>query len=77
MDKTLLEKIIDCVIMEESFFREQRAQVSFEYLLTAAFAIMLAISAAIVVEALKSLALQSQADLLTTRAKVIESIFSN
>jgi uncharacterized protein (UPF0333 family) len=63
--------------MKNLIFGEERAQVSFEYLLTAAFAIMLAISAAIIVEALKSLALQAQADLLSTRAKVIENIFTN
>jgi len=53
---------------------EERAQVSFEYLLTAVFAIMLAIGAAIVVETLRSLAIEAQADILSTRASVIESI---
>ncbi|MFA5125573.1 MAG: hypothetical protein WC462_01040 [archaeon] len=56
---------------------EEKAQVSFEYLLTAVFAIMLAISAAIIVETLKSLALQAQADILSTRARVIENIMTN
>ena len=55
---------------------EEKAQVSFEYLLTAAFSIMLAISAAIMVETLRSLALQAQADLLSIRSRVIENILS-
>ena len=54
--------------------REEKAQVSFEYLLTAVFAIMLAIGAAIVVETLRQAALGAQSDILTTRAKVIENI---
>ena len=53
---------------------EERAQVSFEYLLTSVFAIMLAIGAAVVVETLRQLAISSQADLLSTRARVIEDI---
>ncbi len=53
---------------------EERAQVSFEYLLTTVFAIMLAIGAAIVVETLRGLALEAQADILGTRASVIQSI---
>jgi uncharacterized protein (UPF0333 family) len=56
---------------------EEKAQVSFEYLLTAVFAIMLAISAAIIVETLKSLALQAQAEILSVRARVIENIMTN
>ncbi|VVB76579.1 Uncharacterised protein [uncultured archaeon] len=55
---------------------EEKAQVSFEYLLTAVFAIMLAISAAILVEAMRSLALKAQADLLSTRSRVIENIMT-
>lgn len=54
--------------------QEERAQVSFEYLLTAVFAIGLAISAAILIESLRQVALQAQADLLTTRANIIENI---
>lgn len=56
---------------------EEKAQVSFEYLLTAAFAIMLAVFAAILVETLRGIALKAQADILTTRAKVIENIMAN
>jgi len=56
---------------------EERAQVSFEYLLTAAFAIMLAIFSALIVETLKNVALTSQADILNTRQKVIENILGN
>ena len=57
-----------------SIFSEERAQVSFEYLLTSVFAIMLAIGAAVVVESLRQIAITSQADLLSTRARVIEDI---
>ncbi len=56
---------------------EERAQVSFEYLLTAAFAIMLAIFSAILVETLRGIALKAQADILSTRARVIETVLSN
>ncbi|MDD3083955.1 MAG: hypothetical protein PHP82_02955 [Candidatus ainarchaeum sp.] len=54
--------------------KEERAQVSFEYLLTAVFGIMLAISTAIVIETLRQMALKAQADLLTERARIIENI---
>ncbi|MFA5931223.1 MAG: hypothetical protein WC821_02845 [archaeon] len=56
---------------------EETAQVSFEYLLTTVFAIMLAISAAIIVETLRTLALQAQAEILSTRSRVIENILTN
>ena len=55
-------------------FKEERAQVSFEYLLTAVFGIMLAISAAMVIETLRQVALQAQAYIWTTRANVLETI---
>jgi len=57
-----------------SIFVEERAQVSFEYLLTSVFAIMLAIGAAMVVDTLRQIAITSQAELLSTRAEVIENI---
>jgi len=56
---------------------EERAQVAFEYLLTAAFAIMLAVFSALIVETLRSVAMQAQADILTTRARVVENIMTN
>jgi uncharacterized protein (UPF0333 family) len=56
---------------------EETAQISFEYLLTAVFAIMLAIGAAIVVQTLQTLALKAQADMLSTRASVIERIMNS
>ncbi|MFA6268795.1 MAG: hypothetical protein WCW13_03910 [archaeon] len=56
---------------------EERAQVSFEYLLTAAFSIVLAMSAAIMVEAIRTIALQAQSEILTTRARVLENILTN
>ena len=56
---------------------EEKAQVSVDYLLIAVFSVILAITAALMVEALRSAALKSQADILSTRAKVIENIFSS
>ena len=53
---------------------EERAQVSFEYLLTSVFAIMLAIGAATVVETLRQMAIGAQSEILSTRARVIENI---
>ncbi len=58
----------------KNIFNEEHAQVSFEYLLTSVFAIILAISAAVVIETLRQIALDAQAQLLTTRARVIEEI---
>ena len=52
----------------------ERAQVSFEYLLTAVFGIMIAISAAIIIETLREIALRAQADILSTREEVISNI---
>ena len=60
--------------MLKQIFNQERAQVSFEYLLTAVFGIMLAISAAMVIETLRQIALEAQAEILTTRARVIEDI---
>lgn len=54
--------------------KEESAQVSFEYLLATVFAIILAISAAIVIETLRQIALDAQARLLTNRARIIEEI---
>ncbi|HPM86269.1 MAG: hypothetical protein PHY04_00260 [Candidatus ainarchaeum sp.] len=56
---------------------EEKAQISFEYLLTASFTIILAIFSAVLVEVLRGIALKAQADILTARARVIENIFSN
>ena len=53
---------------------EERAQLSFEYLLTSLFAILLAIGAAIVIETLRQIAIGAQADMLTTRSDVIEQL---
>jgi hypothetical protein len=53
---------------------EEKAQVSFEYLLTAVFGIMLAISSAIIIETLRHLAIQAQTDILNTRVQVIQNI---
>lgn len=53
---------------------EEKAQVSFEYLLASVFAIILAIGAAVVIETLRQMALEAQAQVLTTRERVIEEI---
>ena len=53
---------------------EEKAQVSFEYLLTAVFGIMLAIGAAIIIETLRQMAIEAQTEILQTRIEVIESI---
>jgi hypothetical protein len=55
-------------------FDEERAQVSFEYLLTAVFAISLAISSALIIQTLRTVALEAQAKILTIRAQTIEQI---
>jgi uncharacterized protein (UPF0333 family) len=55
-------------------FKEEKAQVSFEYLLTSVFAIMLAVGAATVLETLRQVAINAQADMLSERARVIENI---
>ena len=55
---------------------EEKAQVSFEYLLTAVFAIMLAIGEALIIETLRAMALKAQAEILSTRARAIENIMS-
>ncbi|HNV01007.1 MAG TPA: hypothetical protein PKK60_01110 [archaeon] len=54
--------------------QEEKAQVSFEYLLTAVFVISLAISTALIVETLRQLALEAQAEILTIRTQTIEQI---
>ena len=56
--------------------KEERAQVSFEYLLMAVFAIMLSIGAAIVIETMRQMALQAQGDILTTRSNVIGELMA-
>jgi len=56
---------------------EERAQVSFEYLLTAAFAILLAIFSAIMIETVRGIAMQAQAEILSARARTIENIMSS
>ena len=56
---------------------EERAQVAFEYLLTAVFAIMLAAFSALIVEALRGIATDSQVQILNTRSKVIENIMNS
>jgi len=71
--KTKIQKNLK-KIKTPGIFGEERAQVSFEYLLTSVFAIMLAIGAALVVDVLRQIAISSQADLLSTRARVLEDI---
>jgi uncharacterized protein (UPF0333 family) len=51
-----------------------KAQVSFEYLLTAMFGITLAIAAAVLIEAVRALAIGAQARLLEIREETISSL---
>ncbi|MBN1941274.1 MAG: hypothetical protein JW772_03775 [Candidatus Diapherotrites archaeon] len=53
---------------------EQRAQVSFEYLILAMFAILLAISAALIIDALRGISLSAQARILDFRNQTIASL---
>ena len=53
---------------------EEKAQVSFEYLLTAVFGIVLAISAAIIIETLRAMAVEARIEILNTREEVINNI---
>jgi uncharacterized protein (UPF0333 family) len=53
---------------------EERAQVSFEYLVTAMFGIVLAIAAAIIIDAVRSIAVTSQTRLLEIREDTIASL---
>ncbi len=54
--------------------KEEKAQVAFEYLLTAVFGIMLAITAAIIVETLRGIAIESRAEILNSREETISTI---
>ncbi len=54
--------------------REEKAQVAFEYLLTAVFAIMLAIAAALIVQTFQGIAAQAQSEILDTREQTINQI---
>ncbi|MDD5148262.1 MAG: hypothetical protein PHH08_02245 [Candidatus ainarchaeum sp.] len=51
-----------------------RAQVSFEYLILATFAIVLAIAAALLLDSLRTVSLSTKADILNYRNKTISSI---
>ncbi|HLD58835.1 MAG TPA: hypothetical protein VI977_04315 [archaeon] len=55
---------------------ECTAQVSFEYLLLASFVIILATSAALLIDSIRGLALASQSDILNYRNKTIGSLLS-
>ncbi len=57
-----------------SLLKEEKAQVSFEYLLTAVFGITIAATVAIIIETLRQVAMESYVDLLNTRTEVIENI---
>jgi len=50
--------------------------VSFEYLLTAVFAISLAISSALIIQTLRTMALEAKAKILTIRAQTIEQVMA-
>jgi len=53
---------------------DEWAQVSFEYLLTAMFGIILAMSAAMLIEAVRTIAISAQARVLEVREKTIASL---
>lgn len=56
------------------FGAEEKAQVSFEYLVTAMFGIILAIAAAVIIDAVRSIAITSQTKLLKIREETISSL---
>ena len=51
-----------------------KAQVSFEYLLAAMFGIILAMAAAVLVEAVRAIAVSAQAKVLDVREQTIASL---
>ncbi|MBI4053595.1 MAG: hypothetical protein HY394_06185 [Candidatus Diapherotrites archaeon] len=53
---------------------DERGQTAFEYLLTALFGILLAIAAALLINAIVSVATKAQADILTYRSETITSL---
>jgi uncharacterized protein (UPF0333 family) len=53
---------------------DSKAQVSFEYLITAMFGIILAIAAAVVIDAVRSIAITSQTRILEIREETISSL---
>jgi len=55
---------------------DDKAQVSIEYLITALFGIMLAMAAAVMIEALRGIALDARAKVLTYREQTISSLIS-
>ena len=65
---------MNTLLKEKSFWREEKAQVAFEYLLTAVFAIMLAIAAALIVQTFQEIAAQAQSEILDTREQTINQI---
>ncbi len=59
---------------KKNLFEEEKAQVAFEYLLTAVFGIILTIGTALILETLRQLALKAQTDFLNERTRVIENL---
>ncbi len=55
---------------------EQRAQVSFEYLLMVSFTVILVIIAMVLVLAVQAVAAKAQAQVLEVRSKTISSLVS-
>ncbi len=53
---------------------EEKAQVAFEYLLTALFGIVLAISAAILVDTIRGISLVAQGEILEYRDDTISAL---
>ena len=57
-----------------SFLAEQKAQVSIEYLLSAMFGILLALAAAMLIEAIRSVSLSAKSEILNQREQTLSSI---
>jgi uncharacterized protein (UPF0333 family) len=53
---------------------EERAQVSIEYLLSAMFGILLALAAAMLIEAIRGISLSARAEILNQREQTLSSI---
>ena len=58
----------------EGIEMEEKAQVAFEYLLTALFGIMLAIAAAMIIDTIRSISTVAQAKILQYREETIGAL---
>jgi uncharacterized protein (UPF0333 family) len=60
-----------------SLFSDQKAQVSIEYLLISVFAIILAITAALVIQVMNDVSNQAISEINTVRANTISNIIKH